>query len=130
MIASFFNKARHVATVALNNCHTVNSDWYMAICLPEVIDELRKGDLGDSAGARLSIKQITRPVSASLTRVTPLPCTAYLDLIQRKTSLTSRDSVNNTRASGTVRGSGDEKIIFYNGDRFTDRSRGKYVASS
>ncbi|CAH2097221.1 unnamed protein product [Euphydryas editha] len=41
MIASFFNKTGHVATVALENRRTVNSDWYTTICLPEVIDELR-----------------------------------------------------------------------------------------
>ncbi|GBP35924.1 hypothetical protein EVAR_91475_1 [Eumeta japonica] len=26
------------------NCRTVNSDWYTTICLPEVIDELRKNN--------------------------------------------------------------------------------------
>lgn len=44
MIASFFNKTGHVATVALENRRTVNSDWYTTICLPEVIDELRKNN--------------------------------------------------------------------------------------
>ncbi|GBP49887.1 hypothetical protein EVAR_29500_1 [Eumeta japonica] len=45
MIAFFFNKTRRVATVALENCRTMNSDWYTTICLPEVIDELRKNNL-------------------------------------------------------------------------------------
>ncbi|GBP66936.1 hypothetical protein EVAR_40528_1 [Eumeta japonica] len=44
MIASFSNKAGHVATVALDNYCTVNSDWYTTVCLPEVIDDLRKNN--------------------------------------------------------------------------------------
>ncbi|GBP07047.1 Protein kinase C-binding protein NELL1 [Eumeta japonica] len=44
-IASFFfNKIGHVAIVVLENCRTMNSDWYTTICLPEVIDELRKSN--------------------------------------------------------------------------------------
>ncbi|GBP47612.1 hypothetical protein EVAR_30326_1 [Eumeta japonica] len=42
MIASFVNKTGHVATVALDNCPAVNSDWYTTIFLPEVIDKLGK----------------------------------------------------------------------------------------
>ncbi|GBP35898.1 hypothetical protein EVAR_23147_1 [Eumeta japonica] len=42
MIVSFLNKTGHVTTVALENCRTVNSDWYTTICFPEVIDELWK----------------------------------------------------------------------------------------
>ncbi|GBP80574.1 hypothetical protein EVAR_37678_1 [Eumeta japonica] len=42
MIASFFNKIGHMTTVALENCRTVNSNWCTTICLPEVVDELRK----------------------------------------------------------------------------------------
>ncbi|GBP93741.1 hypothetical protein EVAR_67033_1 [Eumeta japonica] len=38
----FFNKTGHVATVVLENFRTVNSDWNTIICLPEIIDELRK----------------------------------------------------------------------------------------
>ncbi|GBO99307.1 hypothetical protein EVAR_560_1 [Eumeta japonica] len=44
MNASFFNKTRHMATVALENCHTVNSHCYMIILLLAVIDELRKNN--------------------------------------------------------------------------------------
>ncbi|GBP40023.1 hypothetical protein EVAR_19150_1 [Eumeta japonica] len=44
MIASFVNKTGHVATVALKNCRTVNSDLYTTIFLPEIIDELRKNN--------------------------------------------------------------------------------------
>ncbi|GBP47866.1 hypothetical protein EVAR_43558_1 [Eumeta japonica] len=44
MIASCFNKIGHVATVALENYHTVNGDWYTTICLPYAIDELRKNN--------------------------------------------------------------------------------------
>ncbi|GBP06008.1 Leucine-rich repeats and immunoglobulin-like domains protein 3 [Eumeta japonica] len=36
MLASFFNKTGHVATIALRNCRIVNSDWYKTICLPEM----------------------------------------------------------------------------------------------
>ncbi|GBP01913.1 Laminin subunit gamma-1 [Eumeta japonica] len=45
MIAPFLNKTGHVTTIGLENCYTVNSDWYTTICLPEVIDELRKNNL-------------------------------------------------------------------------------------
>ncbi|GBP74611.1 hypothetical protein EVAR_98478_1 [Eumeta japonica] len=46
-IASFSNKTGPVATVALESCRTVNigtGNWYTTICLPEVIDELRKNN--------------------------------------------------------------------------------------
>ncbi|GFT06853.1 mariner transposase, partial [Nephila pilipes] len=42
MIACFFGINGHVATVALEQRRTVNSEWYMTICLPEVIGEIRK----------------------------------------------------------------------------------------
>lgn len=42
MIACFFSKTGHVATVALEDRRTVNAEWYSTICLPEVIDEWRK----------------------------------------------------------------------------------------
>ena len=38
----FFSYTRHVATVALEDRRTVNTDWYTTICLPEVINELRR----------------------------------------------------------------------------------------
>ncbi|GBP19424.1 hypothetical protein EVAR_15772_1 [Eumeta japonica] len=44
MIASLFNKTDHVPTVSLENYRTMNSYWYTAICLPEIIDELRKNN--------------------------------------------------------------------------------------
>ncbi|GBP80819.1 hypothetical protein EVAR_60447_1 [Eumeta japonica] len=44
MIASFFNKTGHLATIPLENCPIVNSDWYTTIYLSEVIDELRKNN--------------------------------------------------------------------------------------
>ncbi|GBP02676.1 hypothetical protein EVAR_70506_1 [Eumeta japonica] len=44
MVASFFNKTGHVLTVVLENCRTVNSDWYTIICFSEVIDELLKNN--------------------------------------------------------------------------------------
>ncbi|GFT77831.1 hypothetical protein NPIL_505341 [Nephila pilipes] len=42
MIACFFGINGHVATVALEQRRTVNSEWYTTICLPEVIGEIRK----------------------------------------------------------------------------------------
>ena len=42
MVACFFTKTGHVATMALENQKTVNSAWYTTICLPQVFDELRK----------------------------------------------------------------------------------------
>ncbi|GBP53839.1 hypothetical protein EVAR_42559_1 [Eumeta japonica] len=33
-----------MATVAIENCRTVNSDWYTTISSPEVIDQLRKNN--------------------------------------------------------------------------------------
>lgn len=42
MVACFFKKTGHVATVALENHKTVNSAWYTTICLPEVFNKLRE----------------------------------------------------------------------------------------
>lgn len=42
MVACFFAKTGHVATVPLEQRRTVNSEWYTTICLPEVFGELRK----------------------------------------------------------------------------------------
>lgn len=45
MVACFFTKTGHVATVALENQKTVNSAWYTTICLPEVFGKLRETNL-------------------------------------------------------------------------------------
>lgn len=42
MVAFFFTKIGPVATVALENQKTVNSEWYTTICLPEVFGKLRE----------------------------------------------------------------------------------------
>ena len=42
MIACFFGKTSHVATVPLVQRRTVNHEWYITICLPEVFGEIRK----------------------------------------------------------------------------------------
>jgi len=42
MIAYFFGYTGQVASVALENRRTVNTDWYITICFPEIINELRK----------------------------------------------------------------------------------------
>ncbi|GBP81394.1 hypothetical protein EVAR_52656_1 [Eumeta japonica] len=41
IIAPFVNKTGYLASIALENCRTVNSDRYTTICMLEVIDELR-----------------------------------------------------------------------------------------
>ena len=38
MIAVFFSKSGHVATVPLEERRTVNAEWYINICLPKVIE--------------------------------------------------------------------------------------------
>jgi len=42
MVACFFGKTGHVATVPMVERRTVNSEWYTTICLPEVFGEIRK----------------------------------------------------------------------------------------
>jgi histone-lysine N-methyltransferase SETMAR len=42
MVACFFTKTGHVATVPLEHKKTVNSAWYTTICLPEVFGKLRE----------------------------------------------------------------------------------------
>jgi len=42
MIAYFFDYTGYVAIVALEDQRTVNTDWYTTICLPEVINKLRR----------------------------------------------------------------------------------------
>lgn len=70
MVACFFSRTGHVATVALENQKTVNSEWYTTICLPEVIGEMRKNNAKrriilhqDNASSHTSIR--TREYLAS-----------------------------------------------------------------
>ncbi|CAH1982766.1 unnamed protein product [Acanthoscelides obtectus] len=42
MVATFVSKAGHIATIPLNEQRTVTADRYTTICLPKVINELRK----------------------------------------------------------------------------------------
>ena len=42
MVACFFCKTGHVATVPLERRRTVNSDWYTTFCLPKVFEETNK----------------------------------------------------------------------------------------
>ena len=42
MVACFFEKTGHVATMPLVQRKTVNSKWYTTICLPEVFGEIKK----------------------------------------------------------------------------------------
>ena len=42
MLACFFCKTGHVATVPLEHRRRVNSEWYTTICLPNVFGEIRK----------------------------------------------------------------------------------------
>lgn len=41
MIACFFSKSGHLATVPLGEQKTVNSEWYTTICLPSVMEKIR-----------------------------------------------------------------------------------------
>ena len=45
MVACFFGKIGHFATIALEQCRTVNSEWYTTHCLPVVFQEIRKTNL-------------------------------------------------------------------------------------
>lgn len=40
MVATFFRRSGHVATIELEDRRTVNSDWYVSICLPRVFQEI------------------------------------------------------------------------------------------
>lgn len=40
MVATFFRKTGHIATVALESQRTVTADWYCTVCLPQVISSL------------------------------------------------------------------------------------------
>ncbi|XP_037959406.1 histone-lysine N-methyltransferase SETMAR-like [Teleopsis dalmanni] len=42
MVAYFYGKTGHVATVPLEQRRTATSEWYTTICLPEVFGEIRK----------------------------------------------------------------------------------------
>ena len=42
MVACFFGKTGHVATVPLEQSRTVHAEWYNSICLPKVLLEIRK----------------------------------------------------------------------------------------
>ena len=42
MIACFFGYTGHMTTVGLEDRRTVCTDWYTTICLPEVINKLRR----------------------------------------------------------------------------------------
>lgn len=41
MIASFFCKTGHIATVVLEDQKTVNSEWYVSVCVPTVLSAWR-----------------------------------------------------------------------------------------
>ena len=38
MVASFFGKSGHVATIPLDDRRTLNVDWYVNQCIPKVLD--------------------------------------------------------------------------------------------
>ncbi len=40
MVASFFMKTGHLASVPLEDRRTVNSEWYTTVCLPEIFEEV------------------------------------------------------------------------------------------
>ena len=42
MVAYFFGKTDHVATVSLEHRRMINSEWYTTTCLPEVFGQMLK----------------------------------------------------------------------------------------
>jgi len=42
MVASFFGRTGHVATIPLEDRRTVNAEWYTTICLPTVFQKVRE----------------------------------------------------------------------------------------
>ena len=42
MVACFFCKTGHVATVPFEQRSTLNSEWYTTICLPKIFEVIRK----------------------------------------------------------------------------------------
>lgn len=61
MIAAFFWIMCHVATAALEDQWTVNADWYITICLPELIDESRKTN--QNRCITITMRALTQPVN-------------------------------------------------------------------
>jgi [histone H3]-lysine36 N-dimethyltransferase SETMAR len=43
MVAVYFGKSGHIATIELEGRRTVNAEWYTTICMPEVLSALRHG---------------------------------------------------------------------------------------
>ena len=42
MVATFFSKSGHVATIPLEEQRTVTANWYTTVCLPKVFEKLRE----------------------------------------------------------------------------------------
>lgn len=42
MIASFFSKTGHIATIALEDKRTVTANWYTNVCLPQIFEKVRE----------------------------------------------------------------------------------------
>lgn len=42
MVASFFGRTGHIATIPPEDCRTVNAEWYSTICLPTVFQKVRE----------------------------------------------------------------------------------------
>lgn len=62
MIAAFFSINGYVATVPLEDRKTVTADWYTTICLPEVIDELRKKSEIAASSFITTMRALTQPL--------------------------------------------------------------------
>lgn len=80
MIACFFGKTGHVATVALEDRRTVNADWYTSICLPEVIAEIRRNNVNrriivhhDNASAHTARRTVEFLTSNNIQLMTHCP---------------------------------------------------------
>jgi histone-lysine N-methyltransferase SETMAR len=76
MVACFFGKTGHVATVPLVERRTVNSEWYTTICLPEVFGEIRKTNR-----RRRIILHYDNASSHTSAQTTAYLCTQHIELM-------------------------------------------------
>ena len=59
MIANFFGKTEYVAIVPLEQRRNVNSEWYTTICLPIVLQEIRKPTADDGSLFSTTMRALT-----------------------------------------------------------------------
>ena len=85
MVACFFGKTDHVATVPLEQCSMVNSEWYTTICLANIFGAIRKTNKREDE----SLFTITMPVLAYRLKSTPFwPSIPLNGWVKPRTALT------------------------------------------